>query len=82
MRIILDGMGSDDCPEPEVNAALQAARIFGDKITLVGPENQLKHRLDALGATETEIRLVDATDVITMEDKGISLAKIRKIVYA
>ena len=74
MRIILDGMGSDDCPEPEVNAALQAARTFGDKITLVGPENQLKHRLDALGATETEIRLVDATDVITMEDKGISLA--------
>jgi len=74
MRIILDGMGSDDCPEPEVNAALQAARTFGDKITLVGPENQLKHRLDALGATETEIRLVDATDVITMKDKGISLA--------
>lgn len=74
MRIVLDGMGSDDCPEPEVNAALQAARTFGDQITLVGPINQLKRRLDALGATETDVRLVDATDVITMEDKGISLA--------
>ena len=74
MRIVLDGMGSDDCPEPEVNAALQAARTFGDQITLVGPINQLKPRLDALGATETEVRLVDATDVITMEDKGLSLA--------
>jgi glycerol-3-phosphate acyltransferase PlsX len=74
MRIILDGMGSDNCPEPEVNAALQAARTFGDQITLVGPTNQLKPRLDALGATESEVRLVDATDVITMEDKGLSLA--------
>lgn len=74
MRIVLDGMGSDDCPEPEVKAAVQAAATFGDQITLVGPEKQLKPRLDALGATETEVRLVDATDVITMEDKGLSLA--------
>lgn len=74
MRIVLDGMGSDDCPEPEVKAALQAAREFSDPITLVGPVNLLKPRLDALGATETDVRLVEASDVITMEDKGLSLA--------
>jgi glycerol-3-phosphate acyltransferase PlsX len=74
MRIVLDAMGSDDCPEPELSAALQAARTFGDQIILVGPKNLLKPRLDELGATENEVLLVDATDVITMEDKGLSLA--------
>ena len=29
MRIVLDAMGSDDCPEPEVQAAVEAARLFG-----------------------------------------------------
>jgi glycerol-3-phosphate acyltransferase PlsX len=74
MRIVLDGMGSDDCPEPEVKAALESARAFGDQITIVGPAEQLSPRLEALGATTSEVRLVDASEVITMEDKGLSLA--------
>ena len=74
MRIVLDGMGSDDCPEPEVEAAVQAARSFGDQIILVGPAKQLKPRLEAQGASETDVRVVDATEVITMNDKGLSLA--------
>lgn len=74
MRIVLDGLGSDDCPEPEVKAALQAAHTFGDQITLVGPVDELKPRLEALGATEAQVRVVDASDAITMEDKGLALA--------
>lgn len=74
MRIVLDGMGSDDCPDPEVKAALEAARAFGDQITIVGPAEQLSPRLESLGATASEVRLVDASEVITMEDKGLALA--------
>jgi glycerol-3-phosphate acyltransferase PlsX len=74
MQIALDAMGSDDCPEPEVQAAIQAARQFGDEIFLIGPIDQLKPRLDALGSNDLPIRLVNASDTITMNDKGLKLA--------
>lgn len=74
MRIVLDAMGSDTCPEPEVQAAVQAARLFGDEIILVGPEEQLKPRLSAVNGTGTSIRIVHASEVITMQDKGLKLA--------
>lgn len=75
MRIALDAMGSDDCPAPEVQAALEAARTFGDEIFLIGPQEELSQRLQALGGDPTgKVQVVNATDVITMEDKGLALA--------
>lgn len=75
MRIVLDAMGSDDCPGPEVQAALEAVELFGDEIFLVGPQADLQPRLPALGAgSERRVHLVDAAEVITMEDKGLALA--------
>jgi glycerol-3-phosphate acyltransferase PlsX len=74
MRIVLDAMGSDTCPEPEVQAAVEAARQFGDEIILVGPEDLLKPKLAALGADSGKVRLVHAPDTITMQDKGLALA--------
>lgn len=74
MRIVLDAMGSDTCPAPEVEAAIQAVRTFGDELFLVGPESRLRPMLEAQGGAGLPIRLVDASDVITMEDKGLKLA--------
>lgn len=74
MRIVLDAMGSDTCPEPELVAAVDAARLFGDQIILVGPTESLGPRLQALGASTDTIRLIDATETISMSDKGMSLA--------
>jgi glycerol-3-phosphate acyltransferase PlsX len=71
MRVVLDAMGSDDCPEPEVQAAIEAANLFGDEIILIGPEALLKSRIEPSNA---QVRLVNATDTITMEDKGMALA--------
>ena len=34
MRIVLDAMGSDTCPVPDVDGAVQAARQTGDTIIL------------------------------------------------
>ena len=73
MRIVLDAMGSDTCPEPEVAAAAEAARLFGDKLFLVGPAEKLKTHLLAINADLNKIILVDATDTITMDDKGMAL---------
>jgi hypothetical protein len=74
MRIVLDAMGSDTCPKPEIAAAVESARLFGDEIMLVGPIEDLKSRLKTLGASEGAIRLVDAPEIITMKDKGMALA--------
>jgi glycerol-3-phosphate acyltransferase PlsX len=74
MRIVLDAMGSDDCPEPEVLASLEAARQFGEEIILVGPITQLKPMLQAIRGENAAIRMVNAQDTITMEDKGLKLA--------
>ncbi len=74
MHIVLDAMGSDTCPEPEVAAAVEAARLFGEEIVLVGPAEELKSRLKSLDAPNGSVHLVDATDTISMSDKGLALA--------
>jgi phosphate acyltransferase len=74
MRIVLDAMGSDTCPEPEVTAATEAARAFGDEIFLVGPVDDLTTRLKAAGGVDGLVHLIDSSETISMQDKGMALA--------
>jgi glycerol-3-phosphate acyltransferase PlsX len=76
MRIVLDAMGSDTCPAPEVEAAVQAVETFGDEILLVGPEDLLRPRLETLIGENASIpvHIIHAPDTITMDDKGFKLA--------
>lgn len=73
MRIALDAMGSDNCPYPEVDGAVEAGRLFGDEILLVGPEDKLKDLLHAKLDGDLSIKIVNATETITMQDKGRKL---------
>lgn len=74
MRIILDAMGSDNYPEPEVGAAIQAAEVFGDEILLVGHQDQLKPKLAALGGSD-KVKVIHASEVLEMTDKPSSSAR-------
>jgi len=74
MRIVLDAMGSDSCPQPEILAAIQAVEKFGDEIILVGPEEELTKQIKEIQPSVSGVRIVDAQDTITMEDKGLQLA--------
>src|SRR5947209_4844398 len=68
--IALDAMGSDRAPKPEVEGAIQAARQYGLRVLLVGPETVVKSELDrhrSIGRLPIEI--VHASEYITMEDK-------------
>ncbi|NPA30611.1 MAG: phosphate acyltransferase PlsX [Chloroflexi bacterium] len=69
MRIVLDAMGSDAHPEPEVQAIVEAARRWPeDTFYLVGREDQVKPRLDAL-APPPNVVFVHAPEVFAMTDK-------------
>jgi glycerol-3-phosphate acyltransferase PlsX len=70
MPIVLDAMGSDDCPQPEVEGALKFAQTFDEQIYLVGDEAQVNPLLEP----HPNITLIHAEDTITMDDKGLKLA--------
>jgi phosphate acyltransferase len=75
MRIVLDAMGSDTHPDPEIQAAIQAAEQFGEEILLVGNENLIKPRLQSAGGDPQKVRLVHAAEVLEMEDKPAENAR-------
>jgi glycerol-3-phosphate acyltransferase PlsX len=78
MKIVLDAMGSDTHPQPELEAAVQAARLFEDEIILVGQEELLKSNLEALagqGFGKGTVRIVHAPEVLEMTDKPAENAR-------
>ena len=70
MRIVLDAMGSDDHPEPELAAAAEAHRLWDEKLTLTGPIEVLEPRIDPLA-----IEIIDAPEVLAMDEKPAVAAK-------
>lgn len=73
-RIVLDAMGSDNFPTPDVEGAVMAAREYGVEIILVGDEAKIKPALSAAQGGDLPIRIVHAPEMLTMEDKGEKLA--------
>jgi glycerol-3-phosphate acyltransferase PlsX len=74
MRIVLDAMGSDKFPEPDVAGAVMAAREYGVDVVLVGDEQVIRPALAAHGAAGLPVTIVHAPEMLTMEDKGLALA--------
>jgi glycerol-3-phosphate acyltransferase PlsX len=74
MRIVLDAMGSDDYPDPEVQAAVDAAERFGEEILLVGNEEILKPKIENLGGS-ARVKIIHAPEVLEMDDKPASSAR-------
>jgi len=72
MPIILDAMGSDEYPDPEIKGAIDAARDFGEEIVLVGDEALLAPKLKALNASGAPVRIEHAPDVLEMTDKPVA----------
>jgi len=68
--IALDAMGSDRAPKPEIEGAIQAARQYGVRVLLIGPEATVKAELDRHpAALRLPIEIVHASEYITMDDK-------------
>ncbi len=73
-RIVVDAMGSDTYPTPDVEGAVAAARDLGVEIILVGDENKIRPVLEAQKPGDLPIRVLHAPEMLTMEDKGEELA--------
>jgi len=74
MTIIVDAMGSDKYPDPELQGAIDAAREFGEEIILVGKQELIEPKLKALNPGSLPIRIHDAPDVLEMGDKVVESA--------
>jgi len=68
MTIVLDAMGSDDRPDPEIQAAVTAANTLHEEIILVGDEASLTEKLTAIPGNKSRVRIVHAADALDMED--------------
>lgn len=68
MPIVLDAMGSDNFPLPEVAAAYKAAALLDTKILLVGQEERLKP-LMAEHPADPRVELIHAPEILEMGDK-------------
>ena len=75
MRIVLDAMGSDTHPGPEVNAALEAYKLWGEPILLVGPEAKLEALFAGIGGDSNAVEIVHAPEVLKMTDKPAKAAR-------
>ena len=76
MRIAVDAMGGDHAPQINVDGAVAAAREFDIPTMLVGRAKLLEDLLADSGYSGGNIEIVDASEVISMDDPAT--AAIRK----
>ena len=77
--IVVDAMGSDKAPEPEVRGAVLAARQYDVRVHLVGPEDKLRPLLrQALRGHRHPVFIVPASEWITMDDKAAQAVRSKR----
>ncbi|MBE0686876.1 MAG: phosphate--acyl-ACP acyltransferase, partial [Anaerolineaceae bacterium] len=74
MTIILDAMGSDNYPIPEIEGAMLAAQQLGIEIILVGNTEVIKKHLP-VNFDSSKIQIIDAPDVLEMTDKPVEASR-------
>jgi glycerol-3-phosphate acyltransferase PlsX len=68
MTIILDAMGSDDRPGPEVQGAVIAANELKEEIVLVGNEIELESLLKNVPGDKSRVHIAHAPEALDMSD--------------
>lgn len=75
MRIVVDAMGSDGHPGPDVAGAVMAAREFGDTIILVGDQARIEAELAGQDVTNLSLEVRHAAQAVNMTDKPSVVVK-------
>ncbi len=74
MSIVLDAMGSDRFPVPEIQAA-SALSAMGEKVILVGKTELIRQKCNELAIDLAGLEVVDAPDIVDMDDKPVESFK-------
>jgi glycerol-3-phosphate acyltransferase PlsX len=84
-HIVVDGMGSDRAPDPEVRGAILAARHYDVRVHLVGPEEVLQPALNRAlrgpgwpRTAASRIDIVHASEWISMDDKAAQAVRAKR----
>ena len=77
MRILIDAMGGDNAPGEIVRGAVDAQKEFGVDITLYGRAEEVRPFLRECGVADDDahLTLIDAPEVISMEDDPATAAR-------
>ena len=80
MRIAIDAMGGDHAPDEIIAGALEAAPLLDadDKLILIGPEQLIHSKLSDRQILKNNIEIVDAPEVINMDEKPIEAIRSKK----
>ncbi|GAB4456464.1 MAG: phosphate acyltransferase PlsX [Anaerolineae bacterium] len=78
MRIVVDAMGSDNRPTPDVAGAVMAAREYGLDIVLVGDERVIAPTLAAEDTAGLNVDVVHAPEAILMNEHPTEAARAKK----
>src|ERR1700744_4710775 len=77
--IVLDAVGSDKAPEPEIRGAILACRTLPVRVHLVGPEPELRDLLDEhLENEDLPIVIHHASERIGMDEKAAHAVRTKK----
>src|SRR6202789_1116467 len=77
--IVLDAVGSDKAPEPEIRGAILACRTLPVRVHLVGPEPELRDLLDEyLEDEDLPIVIHHASERIGMDEKAAHAVRTKK----
>ena len=75
MRILVDAMGGDLAPDEIVKGAVHAQRELGAEIVLVGQRAAIE---TCLRNEQAELEIIDASEVITMDDDPSTATRRKK----
>ncbi len=70
MSIVLDAMGSDEFPVPEILAAVELKRL-GEPVLLVGKKELIESKCKELNIDPNILDIIDAPDIVEMTDKPV-----------
>ena len=80
MKIIVDAMGGDNAPQAIVQGALEASRVHGVDIILVGRAAEALRAVEACGEKNLPagVEIRDATEVVEISDDPAIAFKVKK----
>jgi len=78
MKILVDAMGSDHYPQPDVEGAVQAAREYGVEIVLVGNKEIIEPELAKHNVSGLRLSTVHASQLIEMQEHPAAAVRAKK----